>query len=330
MVDVASLARLADGAVVWSSPTRARVRVRGADARSFLHRLSTNAVADLAAGQGRLNAFCTDKGRLVDVVLHLTVAADDVLLIGGADKGAALVAWLDKYLFSEKVELVDASTQGAVVEVAGARAPVVVDALVAGASSTPTWGFAQAGARVAARAFPRVDAAGVGVPSFVVVDADATQAALTAAVQAAGATLVDDDAADVARVAAGAPAVGREIVDKHNPLDLELHDAVSWTKGCYIGQEVVARLDTYQKQARRLMALVVDGAAPGDAILVDGAAVGEITSVAPARWGDRPSALGMVRSKESRDEIAVQLKRADGSLVAGRAVVRAAAQRPHD
>ena len=77
---------------------------------------------------------------------------------------------------------------------------------------------------------------------------------------------------------------------------------MSWTKGCYIGQEVVARLDTYQKQARRLMGLVVDpaGLAPGDAILVDGAAVGEVTSVAGARWGERPSALGLYILRSAR------------------------------
>lgn len=317
------LTRIRDAAIGALATGRARIRLRGPDARSFLHRLSTNAVGDLAPGQGRLNCFATDKGRFVDVVHHVQVAPDDVLLIGGERTAPALLAWLDRYLFTEKVELSDETAQGASWLVAGGGAPAVVDARVPGAGALPPWGFAASGPRLVVRTFPRVDASGAVVPAFLVVD----DAQGIEGVEPASPELLE-----VARVAAGVPVVGREITDKHNPLDLELHDAVSWSKGCYIGQEVIARLDTYQKQARRLMGLVVDpaGVAPGDAILVDGAAVGEVTSVAPARWGDRPSALGMVRSKEKRDEIAVQVKRADGSVVDARAVKRAAAQEPHD
>src|SRR5690606_30016461 len=120
---------------------------------------------------------------------------------------------------------------------------------------------------------------------------------------ARGAVLATAEDAEVARIAAGAPgeaAGAGELVEKFNPLDLGLHDAIHWAKGCYIGQEVIARLDTYQKQTKHLVGLVFDDGAlarlaPGAPVFADGKAAGEVTSVAPRSLDGLPNALGVLR-----------------------------------
>ncbi|HEY4221514.1 MAG TPA: hypothetical protein VGO62_09230 [Myxococcota bacterium] len=261
---------LEQGAVVVDASTRGRVQVTGADARAFLHRMSTQHVSDPTPGQGKLNTLLTDKGRLKDVVIHLDRGALGVLLIGSPGRGPDIVAWLDRYLFSEKVELVDLSAQGSAATTAGVGASALVDKLVAGAGALAPWGFIDSGDLLVAREFDVASDSGLK-KSFVVVDF--AQPGIAARL---GGTVVDS--VDGARVRAGAPGLC-EITDAFTPLDLGLHDAIHWAKGCYIGQEVIARLDTYQKQSKRLV--VVDAAAaPGARIEHNGAAIGTVTSAA--------------------------------------------------
>lgn len=320
-----ALHALTDGAVAFEAATRARVRLTGADARAFLHRLSTNHVSETAGGQAKLNVLTTDKGRIVDLVHHVDRADEGVLLVGSAGRGQALVAWLDRYLFTEKVEVVDLSSTGTCLELAGRGAPALVDALVPGAANAPAWGFVEKDGVIVLRTFARVDAAGEQVPCFLVL---APEQRLPAVVRASAAD------GEAARIAAGVPALvgaaSGELIDRHNPLDLGLHDAIHWNKGCYIGQEVIARLDTYQKQHKVLATLrvaEVDRArlAPGASLVVDGAVVGEVTSVSPFSWGDRPNALAVAKVA-GRDRAQVRI----GDVVVDVQVsVPAAAQAPH-
>lgn len=318
------------GALAWGADTRARIAVLGPDARPLLHRLSTQHVKELPAGAGRLNALLTDKGRFVDLVFHLDRGDEGVLLVGGAGRGAALLAWLDRYIFTEKVELLDKSASGSCAELAGAGAPALAEALVAGALALAPWAFVEQAGRLLVRGFDRVDAQGALVPSFVVVDLE--RGALLDALTAAGATRASQDDAEALRIAAGVPGEGGEIVEAMNPLDLALHEAIHWAKGCYIGQEVVARLDTYAKQGRRVLGVVLDEPAlarvrVGDEVALGDKSVGSLTSVSPLWNGAMPSALAELRGP--RPEGAVTLRCADGP-VTGTLVERAAAQRPHD
>jgi folate-binding protein YgfZ len=229
------------------------------------------------------------------------------------------VAWLDRYFFTEKLALQELA-QSACVVVDGATASSFVD----GAAALAPWGARRAGPLVAVRTFDVADGDGAVVPAFVLVSLDATTAPLPAA-----STSTEDFAC--AAIAAGVPT--REIGDAHTPLDLALHDAIHWAKGCYIGQEVIARLDTYGKQKKHLTGVVVDAGAVvvGDVVVVDGSAVGALTSVAPRPWcASLPSALALVKGVDEGDGLAAHVKRSDGTLVDVRLVPRRAAQRPHD
>ena len=112
----------------------------------------------------------------------------------------------------------------------------------------------------------------------------------------AGAAPVGHHALEHARIKAGLPAPGAELTDRVNPLEAGLDEFVSFTKGCYVGQEVIARLDTYDKVQRRLVGLEVpEGAEPGETLNSGRRTAGWVTSVSTMTNKGRSAALGYVR-----------------------------------
>ena len=128
-----------------------------------------------------------------------------------------------------------------------------------------------------------------------VLPVDAAAEAWAAAVNA-GAVPVGHHALEHARIEAGVPAPGAELNDRVNPLEAGLAEFVSFTKGCYVGQEVIARLDTYDKVQRRLVRLdAPEGTAPGESLTSGTRTAGWVTSVSGLPENGRSAALGYVR-----------------------------------
>jgi folate-binding protein YgfZ len=128
----------------------------------------------------------------------------------------------------------------------------------------------------------------------VIVPAGERDAALNA-LQQAGAIPVSPEAWDLVRIERGIPSIDAELDDRSNPLEAGLEDLINFEKGCYIGQEVVARLDTYDKLQRRLVGLrSAKPLSPGADLTADGRNVGRVTSstISP-EFG--PIALAYVR-----------------------------------
>ena len=302
-------------AFVIDATDRPRVLVRGRDGPAFIHRLSTQHVHALAPGEARLNTLTTDKGRIKDVVHHAVFDAETVLLVGHRLSGDDLCAWLDRYCFSEAAafEIVDGPC--VIADLATA------DAVVPGAAGLAPWAMARHGDTVALRTFDRVDAAGSAVPAILIVG---LRAEVTLPAPDTGRA-----SDDVAAMAAGVPSA--EMGEAHTPLDLELHDAIHWAKGCYIGQEVIARLDTYGKQRKRLVALIADDAvAVGDEVVIDDAVVGTVTStVATPLSSTQPRALALVKLAADALPCPVVVRGPSGPRAAT-ARARHAAQVPHD
>lgn len=323
---------LARGALSWRA-RRAMVRVTGPDARGFLHRMSTQHVEALGPGEARLSALTNKQGRLVELVHHVTVAEDDVLLVGTRAEGAPLVQWLDGFLFVEQVELHDLTGQGALCVVAGARALEAVGAALGAALDLAPW-QARLGDDVVLRSFDLL-AEGGAAPSLLVWRRGDDGSALDDALASAGVTRASDEALELARVAAGVPGAG-EVTDRFNPLELALHDAIHWAKGCYIGQEVIARIDNYGKQARQLVGLSLDderalaSVRPGAEVQAEGRAIGEVTSVSPRFVAGGVSALAVVKLRGDVDGTPLQLAGEGGAVIPATARRRAAEQIPHD
>ncbi len=152
--------------------------------------------------------------------------------------------------------------------------------------------------------------------------AEAGEALWTAAAGAtrqAGGRPAGTLASEADRVLAGRPAGGAELTEDYNPLEAGLRDAVSFDKGCYVGQEVVARLNTYDKVSRALVGVNLPDAAPppeaGSPLHRDGREVGRVTSsLVPPGW-PHAVALAYVKRKHAAPGDRVQIDDVEASLI---------------
>ena len=283
------------GAAVYESKA-GRLKLTGADARDLLNRLSTNLVDPNApAGAVTATVLTSDRGRIVDLV-YVAHCGDHQLLLTGAGQQDNVTAFLDKYTIMEDIEVEDITDGTALLALTGPAAGAIVSA-VAG-------GLADDGAQVIALpGNPEGEGEGAdGPPRYRILAPAAGGGAAMRRLQAAGAVLISAAAAETLRIARGRPQYGAEMGDAYNPLEAGLIGAIDFHKGCYIGQEVIARLDTYRKVQKYLVALRFDAGAGVAADLVgarllDGAgkAMGLVTSATvlpPDDGGDGGAAGG--------------------------------------
>jgi aminomethyltransferase len=148
---------------------------------------------------------------------------------------------------------------------------------------------------------------------------------------ALGATPMERATYETLRVENGIPSPGRELTETYNPLEAGLTTLISWTKGCYIGQEVIARLDSYDKVQRHLVGLTLDGTPESDGIEDleiespdDGKRIGRVTSLAYSPELGHPIALGYVRTQYAIPGTRVGLVAAGegGGPIAGATITR--------
>ena len=249
------------GLAIVRRTDRAVVRLTGADRVGWLQGLVTNDIASIQPAQRIYNAYLTPQGRMI-TDLWVVAVPDALLLDVPAPLAGALAARLDGLIFAEDVQIDDASERLAVLQVFGP------------APSSPLPPSALA---VADRTY--------GVPSSVIylgaADVDAARAAFSTAPE------VGLDALEVLRVEAGVPRFLVDLTDDTIPLEAGLEDrAISFTKGCYVGQEIIVRVTSRGggRVARKLVGLRVDDdrgvPAAGATLHAGERAVGRITSAA--------------------------------------------------
>jgi folate-binding protein YgfZ len=147
--------------------------------------------------------------------------------------------------------------------------------------------------------------------------AEAMRDALTEATTLLGGCLVGGEALDALRVESGIPGWGSELTETAGPLEARLDRAISRSKGCYVGQEIIARIDARGQVNNRLVGLLLERAAPGDPIQVAGAErpVGRVTSVVHSAALDAPIALGYLRREHEEPGTRLRVGGPDGAPV---------------
>jgi folate-binding protein YgfZ len=293
----APLLRTADavrrGAGLLERPTLACVRVLGADRLDYLHRMLTQALRTLAAGQARHACFLDVRGRILAEVWVWSLA-DEARLEFEEESRDALVPALERYVIADDVRFVPIEEFRAV-SLLGERSEECLRR--AGVEAPPPLAFVETevGGRPA-----RVLRRDLGdVAAFEVRLAAADLAAVLAALEGAGAKRASADAWDALRVEQGVPRAGRELTRDVLFNEAGLEDAIAWGKGCFPGQEPVVMARHRGRPPRLLVRLALEGArtaAPGARLLRQGSAVGVLTSLAPGG-----AALGFVRHADAQD-----------------------------
>jgi folate-binding protein YgfZ len=287
---------LTGGLVVVDRQSVGLLRASGKDAVDLLDRLSTNDLSGLALGKGVSTVLTTNKGRVIDLlrVVHL---GGHLLVLCSRDAVTRVSEWIDFYTFEEDVVVSEVTAEYFITGLVGPQALATAQQ-VAGAAAAGLTAYGAVDADVAGvkATVVRTDFLGEAAFDFIVAvsDGQALRDALAEHAEAVG-----PEALEAARIERGIPAFGSELNEDHNPLEAGLIDSISFNKGCYVGQEVVARLNTYDKVQRRLAVLNWppdpalggpvsagdpvsggDSVSVGDEIVGDDKVIGAITSVA--------------------------------------------------
>ncbi len=251
------------------------LRLSGRDALALLHRISTNAVADLAPGRARATLFCDFRGRLLHRAVVGVTADRAAWLLRDDAPGETLAAFLARHIFRDDVRIENHS----------ARLPVR---------------SRQQGAAAAAGALSERD----GTPIAVQVGPGETLDV--------GGDPTSEGPADVAarersRVRAGRPAHGHEIVEAFTPFEVGLAHEVHLDKGCFTGQEALMRLVTYRSVRRRLAHVAGAGPVPDVPrdLRADGQAAGVLTTAVDE--GDGWIGLAVLRNEVCEPPLPLQL-----------------------
>jgi aminomethyltransferase len=298
------------GAIIVNRNVEGRVRGVGRDRLDLLHRMSTNDINSLAVGEARQTVLTTAVARIVDAPWVLN-RGESVLMLTGPGRATAVRRWLAGYIFfRDDVKLEDASAELSQFALFGKRAAEVAETLMAGGGSLAHHHFIEAEGVIALRGRPL---AGDG---FHVIAPAAQFEPLWARAVAAGAVVASEAAYQLLRLAAGLPEAGHELTESYIPLETDLWDAVSFSKGCYIGQEIIARMESRGKLARRLSGMRLDApVSVGAEVRAGGSVVGEVTSagVLPDLG---PAALSVIKTGACEPGSEVTVGEARGRVVA--------------
>ena len=288
------------GTVIRDVSPSSRLRFSGDDHLDFLHRMTTNGFLETPPGTGFRAVFADSRGRIIELGTFYR-EEDGTLAVLSPGASRRIQEWLERYIFAEKIEMTDLTGDTAMIEMVGA------------------------GAIELAREQFSVELTGLAAHDRVVLGPHGTAAALiemgtwtglrvwgcVAEVEAVwrsvlegGGTPCGEEAYSIHRIEAGIPVERRELSEDYNPWEAGLADAIHMNKGCYIGQEVIARLDTYDKVKQHLSGFRLAAGElpePGSALTATPRQAGTITSAAVSpRFGN--IALGYLRNAHSAPE----------------------------
>ena len=296
-------------AAIFDASHHGRLKATGDDALDLLNRLSTNKVIDLQPGQGAPTILTTDRGRILDLITVLNTG-DHVLLLTSPGLQQPVIEWLDKYTILENLTVEDVSGATAMLAVWGPESQASLEA-AAGLSlaELPLYGSLEA--TVGGEHVRIVSAQLTAWPGYYVIASAQAAPKVRQAIVEAGSASIGEEAYEAARIDAGIPAHGSEMGDDFNPLEAGLIGCIDFAKGCYIGQEVIARLDTYHKVQKYLVKLAFDpgvSVAQGTNLVQDGRVVGRVTSAATIPTTGETVALAYVRTKNAVPGAALELE----------------------
>jgi glycine cleavage system T protein len=279
---------------------RGLVRITGRDRQRFVHAMVSNDTNNLQPGQGCYATFLTAKGHLIaDFVVY--AEAEAYLLELEPQAVRPFIEAIEFFVISEDVTLHDESGHWGLLALQGPHATALLT-LALGQEMPVLQMYASTTCQLAGHAVRCLRRSYTGEPGYLLLAPAAALPdvwqALWAHREACEARPVGLEMLDVARIEAGIPIYGRDMTPETLPIEAHLESAISYTKGCYIGQEVIARIEARGHVNRQLTGLLLQGDAlpePGAKIVSPQREVGWITSAtfSPAR--QQNIALGYVR-----------------------------------
>ncbi|HUI84771.1 MAG TPA: glycine cleavage T C-terminal barrel domain-containing protein [Candidatus Binatia bacterium] len=292
---VAEFRALLHGCAVLDLSWQARLVISGKDRTRWLNGMITNNIRDLAPGRGVYSFILTPQGHNQG---DLVAWNRGDYLLATTDRGQApeITTILKRYIIMDQVEIEDISDRLGGIGIAGPKAAetlstagIDISQLEAGQVVDAIW--RDMGISIARSTIPQMDGYEVWLAAENVEK-------LWDALAAAGATPAGSDALEMYRILRGVPRYGVDLRERDLPQETGQQHALNFSKGCYVGQEIVERIRTRGNVHRALVGFEIDGGPPpGAKVRASDKDVGEITSSArvPLAGGERTLALGYLR-----------------------------------
>jgi folate-binding protein YgfZ len=302
---------------------RSRLVLTGNDRARLLNGQVTNNVKDLPAGEGCYAALVTNKGRMQSD-LNIHILPGEILLDFEPGLTTAITERFDKYIIADDVQVIDAAPHYGLLSVQGPQSWAAIERM--GLNLTRPEKVFQSRSlqheslgEIYCMNLPRTGSSGFDL--FAPVNSlEPLAEKLTAAASALGGRAGGWRALEAARIEAGIPRFGAEMDETNLPPEAGIDArAISYTKGCYIGQEIIARIRTYGQVAKALRGLrFVDGELPraGDKLFFDGKEVGYVGSALRSPALSENIGLGYVRRERNQIGTKLKVRTADGEIEA--------------
>jgi folate-binding protein YgfZ len=287
---------LVSGSGVHDLSLRAKISLTGGDRVRWLNGMVTNNIRDLESGRGVYAFLLNPQGHVLGD-MYAYNRGESLLVDTDQSQVEKILAVFDKYIIMDDVEVANVSGQLTTIGIAGPKSAEVLRRagfelreLKPLQFVATTW--QQMGVTLVRGDNPCVE-------SFELWLSPGDREKVYQALVKASARPVETSALELLRIAAGIPRYGVDIRERDLPQETEQEHALNFSKGCYVGQEIVERIRSRGQVRRKFIGLEFSGslAAPGSKIQVEGKEVGEITSAAslPLANGERRVALGYIR-----------------------------------
>lgn len=300
-----------------------KILVKGADSLDLLNRISTNNLQYLAIGTVIDTIFVSPKGRLIDFCRIINNGNDEYILICSFIKTDRLVDWLNRFVIMEDVEVSDVSDKYIWLTLLGPQSQSFLNQY----SGTEITGKDDAiWLEFQEIHFPAFINKNFIIPAYNFCfsnhEAEQIFPELLKSLHKWKGCLIGDNAFQVLRIESGMPDGLTEINEEYNPHEARLIKAVSFTKGCYTGQEVIARLDTYDKVQKYLMIIDIFEKIEEDPVIdiyIDDELIGKLTSYLINPLSGNYIGLGYVKKMYTTEndiyvELQTRLKRVPAKI----------------
>lgn len=305
-----------NGAALFDLSNRGKLKVVGRERAEWLHGMVSNDVVGLKPGQGNYGTVLTDRGKALGDY-RLLVCADCLRFDTEPGVETALAERLNRFIISEDAEVVDETAEWQIWGVAGPRSKEVLEkAFGEEAPSVPLYGSFCVGGGFASRQNR------TGEHGYDVWLPPSEAEAAVQRMEKAGAKRIGASALETLRIEAGVARYGVDFDENIIPLEAQLGHAIHWEKGCYVGQEIIARMH-YRGHPNKLLVSLRFGKGPAPSAGIDlfreagdSKRSGWITSAAYSPSLDAWIGLGYVRAKMAEIGTEYAIRLADGGFQA--------------
>ncbi len=282
------------------------VSCSGKDVFDYLQTQTTNDVKELTVGKGQNNAICNRKGKLIAAFSGHRTGEFSVLLLAETVQKELLVKHLDSFIFREDVTLVPPKGIDSLLAVQGPKSGLILETLTDSLTLPQKPNDVSSFELDGQQGFI-INKSLTCEEGFILCISDKLKLRIQEFLENANACSVSENARETLRIEAGIPIYGKDM-DNSNVLPetgLE-HSSVSYNKGCYIGQEVIARIKTYGSPSYALMGLIIEGDTPppyNGEISLDGKKIGYIKSSTYSHTLEKNIALAYMQKEHRSPDI---------------------------